>query len=174
MKPKSALFISATLTAFVLAILASVVSAFNTAKTSEITSAASPTQEVVATDVPTQPDPTATQPVQVGPEQAASLAAQFMNKTDVYSVESTSLNGMNVFKVVFSSGDIVFVGLDGKIISTSKLQPVVVNINPTPTQKKHRGSGSGGNSSGGGGGDTVTVGGDDGGSGSGSDGGGDD
>jgi hypothetical protein len=149
MKPKSALLISATLTAFVLAILVGVVSAFNTAKTNEVvTSAASPTQEALVADVATQADPTATQAAQVGPEQAASIAAQFLNQTDVYSVESTSINSVNAYKVIFSSGDIVYVGLDGKIISTEKLQPtVIVNTDPIPAPKKHKndgGSGGGG------------------------------
>jgi hypothetical protein len=149
MKPKSALFISATLTAFVLAILIGVISAFNTAKTSEVAAAASPTQEAAATDVPAQPDPRATQPAQVGPEQAASIAAQFMNKTDVYSVESTSINSINAFKVIFSSGEVVFVGLDGKIISTTKLQPTIVSVAPTaPPQKRNNSGGGSGNGGG--------------------------
>lgn len=145
MKPKSALFISAALTAFVLAILASVVSAFNTAKTSEVAAEASPTQEVFVVDTPAHLDPTATVPAQIGPEQAASLAAQFMNKTDVYSVESTSINGVNAYKVVFSSGDIVLVGLDGAIISTTTATPQSIFVtDPTPAPKKHKNSGGGG------------------------------
>src|SRR5690348_3285763 len=110
MKPKSALFISATLTAFLLAVLTGVVSAFNTAKTDAGASVDSPSQTAEVVTAPTQVDPTATQPAPVGPVQAASLAAQFMNKTDVYSVESAVINGLNAFKVVFSSGDVVFVG----------------------------------------------------------------
>ena len=160
MKPKSALFVSAALTAFVIAILASVVSAFNVAKTSDVVAAASPT-DVQATDTATQPA-TPTAPVQVGPEQAASIAAQFMNKTDVYSVESFSLNGVNVYKVVFSSGDIVYVGLDGKVISTATPTPqpaAVVYTAPQPTPKRHNGGGGGG----GGGGGHGGGGGDDGG-----------
>ncbi|MGC1377218.1 MAG: hypothetical protein WA821_13395 [Anaerolineales bacterium] len=150
MKPKSALFISAALTAFVIAILAGVVSAFNVAKTSDVSAAASPT-DVQATDTATQPA-TATAPTQVSPEQAASIASQFMKKTDVYSVEGFSLNGVNVYKVVFSSGDIVYVGLDGAVISTATPtpQPTTPSYNsPAPTPKKHRGGGGGG----GGGGD---------------------
>jgi hypothetical protein len=162
MKTKSALFLSAALTAFVLAIVASVFGVYNAAKTSEVAAAASPTQVVVANDAPTQPDPTAaatvTEPTQVGPVQAASLAAQYMNKTDVYSVESTTVNGVTQYMVVFSSGDIVYVGLDGKIISTAAAQPTVapqpttvssVPLPPTPAPK-HRSGGGGGGGGGGG------------------------
>lgn len=141
MKPKSALFISAVLTASVLVIIGSVVSSLNTAKTSL---AAVPTQEVLATDVPTQVEPTATAAVPVTPEQAASIAAQYMKKTDVYSVESASLNGANVFKVIFSSGDVVYVGLDGIVISTETLQPTTVYVEPTTAPQKHQGGNGGG------------------------------
>jgi hypothetical protein len=155
MKPKSALFISAALTAFVIAILAGVVATFNTTKTSDVAAAASPT-DVQATDTATQPA-TATAPTQVSPQQAASIASQFLKKTDVYSVEGTSLNGANVYKVVFSSGDIVYVGLDGTVISaaTPTPQPTTPSYNyPAPTTpKKHRGGGGGGGGGGDDGGD---------------------
>jgi uncharacterized membrane protein YgcG len=144
------------LTAFVLAILGSVVSTLNTAKTSQVAVAASPTQEILPTDLPTQVEPTATTAVTtVSPEQAASIAAQFLNKTDVYSVETTALNGVNVFKVVFSAGDIVYVGLDGVVISTEVMKPAVVYVEPTVVpQKKHK---SGGNNNISGGGNTGGV-----------------
>ncbi len=144
MKPKSALFISAVLTAFVLVILGSVVSSLNTANTTKTNQAAAPTQEILATDIPTQVDPTAMAASPVTPEQAASIAAQYMKKTDVYSVESTSLNGVNAFKVVFSSGDVVYVGLDGIVISTPTLQPTTVSVQPTTALQKHQGSSNGG------------------------------
>lgn len=140
MKTNSALFISATLTAFILAVLTGVVSAFNNAGGSELASSGSPTQAEVVTVLPTQAEAPATQPAPVGPVQAASLAAQFMNKTDVYSVESAVLNGVNVFKVVFSSGDIVYVGQDGAILSTAKLPPTtVVNNVPAPVPGTQQG-----------------------------------
>ena len=156
MKPKSALFISAALTAFVIAILASVVSAFNTAKTNDVAATASST-DVSATDTATQPDATvtATAPVRVSPEQAASIAAQFLKQSDVYSVEGITLNGVNVYKVVFSSGPIVYVGLDGVVISsaTPTPQPTISYSLPAPTPKKHRSNGGGGGGGGGGGDD---------------------
>jgi hypothetical protein len=149
MKPKSALFISAMLTTFVLAVLASLVSAFSGGKTDTATVAATPTQEAaVALVLPTQPEATATQPAQVGPEQAASLAAQYMNKTDVYSVESTTYNGANAYKVIFSSGDIVYIGLDGSLLLTTKLTPVTVSVVTTSVPQRHRGHGGGSTSGG--------------------------
>jgi hypothetical protein len=153
---KSTLFVSAALTAFVLVILAGVVMAFNNNTTQ--TSAVAPATAVVevlptaipetATAAPTDAPPAAP----VSPQDAAGIAAQFMNKQDVYSVESFTLDSANVYKVTFSSGDIVYVGLDGKVISTAKLQPVVVtNIDPTPKPHKKNNNNGGGNNSGGGG-----------------------
>lgn len=142
MKPKSALFVSAVLTAFVLAILGGVVSTLNTSTSTEV--AINPTQqEVLPTDIPTQAQPTAITVAQVSPEQAASIAAQFMNKTDVYSVETFALNGVNVFKVVFSAGEIVYVGLDGVVISTEVLQPTVVYVEPTLAPQQNNGGNGG-------------------------------
>lgn len=153
MKPKSALFISATLTVFVLVILGSVVSTMNTTPKNDVAAVASATQEVLATEIPTQVDPTATAAAApVSAEQAASIAAQYLNKTDVYSVESTLQNGVNVFKVVFSSGDVVYVGLDGIVISTEVLQPTTVYVEPTLAPKKKHNSNNNGNSGGTGGG----------------------
>jgi hypothetical protein len=72
--------------------------------------------------------------------EAVSVAAQFMNRQDVYSVETATYNQVQAFKVTFSSGDIVYVGLDGQVITTTKLQPVVVNVEPTKKPKKNRSS----------------------------------
>ncbi len=148
----STLFVSAALTAFVLAILAGVVMTLNnTAKAADVTPAPA-IAEALPTDIPntptTEPTPAPTAAIlatPVSPEAAAGIAAQFMNKQDVYSVESATLEGANVYKVVFSSGDIVYVGLDGKVISTTKLQPVVVtNFEPTPKPNKKNDNGGGG------------------------------
>ena len=134
MKPKSTLFISVTLTAFVLALLAGAVSTINTAKTDTVASAAGST-DVSVTESPIQLDPTATQ---VGPEQAASIAAQFLNRSDLYSVESTTINGIDAYKVVFSSGDVVYVGLDGMVIGTESLQPTIIVNAPSMDTPNNR------------------------------------
>ena len=145
MKPKSALFISTVLTAFVIAILAGVISALNMSRPGDAAAPAS--TQVQATDVATQPDASATAPVQISPQQAASIASQFLKKTDVYSVEGMTLNGANAYKVVFSSGDVVYVGLDGQILTgpTATPAPTISYTSPLPTpQKRHNNGGGGG------------------------------
>ena len=50
-----------------------------------------------------------------------------MGDTDLFSVEVTEFNGENVYLVTFSSGDLVYMSLDGTILSIGKLDVVVVN-----------------------------------------------
>jgi hypothetical protein len=53
----------------------------------------------------------------VSPEDAAQIAARYLNRTDLYSVESAQFNGVSAYLVTFSSGDMVYVGADGQILS---------------------------------------------------------
>jgi hypothetical protein len=92
-------------------------------------------------------------PVSVAPEQAAQIAAQYLNQTSVYSVETTLLKGETVYKVTMSSGDIAYVSLDGQIIGT---QPAPV-IQPSTSILANNSGGGGG----GGGGDHEHEGGGD-------------
>jgi hypothetical protein len=89
-------------------------------------------------------------PVQVAPEQAAQIAALSLNQTSVYSVETTYIKGVMVYKVTMSSGDIAYVGLDGQFIG---VQPAPV-VQPSTRVLANGGGG-------GGGGDDEHEGGDD-------------
>ena len=124
---KSTLFISVVLTTFMLAVLYGVVSAY---------------QNIVgSTEMAVQPQPTAmaeaiaqspvvaappAQPVNLTPEAAAALASKVLGRTDLYSVEVTQFEGADAYLVTFSSGDIVYLSLDGQILSISKLPVTVV------------------------------------------------
>ena len=55
---------------------------------------------------------------------AAEAAAKVLGRTDVYITEYAQLNGADVYLVSFLSGDLVYVGLDGQVISTSKQDPI--------------------------------------------------
>jgi uncharacterized membrane protein len=61
----------------------------------------------------------------LSPQDAAQLAAQYMGHSDLYSVESSTYNGAQVYKVTFSSGDVVFVSLDGQVVA----------VKPGPSQR---------------------------------------
>jgi hypothetical protein len=125
MMRKSTLFISAVLTTFVMAMLAGVASAYQNAVEKNAEQAAADTQ------VQTQPQPqvkaishaiAAESQRNLSPEEAAGLAAQVIGREDLYSVEVTDLEGESVFMVTFSSGDLVYVSMDGQILSIGKVQ----------------------------------------------------
>jgi hypothetical protein len=140
---KSTLFISATSTAFILAVLFGVVSAYRNITGVGI----QPTQVAVVQPALPTPIPAATeiampvQPTNITPQQAADIASKIMGRTDLYSVELTQLEGIDAYLVTFSSGDLVYVGLDGQILAIAKLPVTVVQL---PKNGGHNNSRSGG------------------------------
>ena len=129
---KSTLFISAVLTTFVLAMLAGVASAYqNVIKEQEQKAAQVPQPLVqpIVNNAPTAiPAPLDAALVNITPEEAADLAAQVMGRDDLFSVEITDLNGDTVYLVTFSSGDLVYISLDGQILSIGKLEVETVVV----------------------------------------------
>lgn len=123
-----------------LAVMVGAVSAYQkTVKTT--TQAAQPTDAPAVQNVSEQLAPAAAPAFT--PDQAAALAAQVMNRTDLYSVETTQFNGASVYLVTFTSGDLVYVSPDGQILSISKIVPAVVSAPPTwnvRSQEDHGGS----------------------------------
>ena len=146
---KSTLFISAVLTTFVMAMLAGVASAYQNAVEAAQQEIAQPQTkpQVKAISHTMSADSQFT----VSPEEAAGLAAQVLGREDLFSVEVTDLDGETVFLVTFSSGDLVYVSLDGQIRSIGKVQvnTVVVksgggggdggggNVQPPPAKQSH-------------------------------------
>lgn len=130
---KSTLFISAALTAFMLAVLVGVVSAYQSVVKSSMT-AQQPTSAPLAENisVPQAAAPTA---AAVTPEQAAALASQVLGRTDLFSVETADFNGAQAYLVTFTSGDLVYVSPAGQILSISKIVPTVV-VNTAPSHRK--------------------------------------
>ncbi len=144
---KSTVFISAVLTTFALVILYSLVSAYRGNK-NVAEAAAQPTSAL--TPEPTElPAPTETI---LTPEEAAQLAAQVVGHDNLLSAESSNINGTDAYKITFTNNDVVYIGLDGQILSV-QVAPVVVNIAPPVKQKKNNNNNNGNsnNSSGGGG-----------------------
>jgi uncharacterized secreted protein with C-terminal beta-propeller domain len=147
---KSTMFISAVLTTFMLAIMFGVATAYQKI----VQTGGSPTetvQQAQPTDVMVAEPAAVTSPVTttITLEEAASLASSVIGRTDLYSSENTQLNGLDAYLVTFSSGDLVYVSLDGKILSISKLpvkyvlgQPVVQNNGGGSSNKDHSASSS--------------------------------
>ncbi len=151
--------ISAGITAFVLAITAGIIYAYRTLSASTASSAQSPTSvvmlQVAAVATPTEaPD--------VSPQEAASIAAKFLNRSDLYSVELADLQGVQTYKVTFSSGDVVFVGLKGAVLSSvAPPPPTVITVTSGGGGGHRHGGGGGGGEGGEGAGEGEHEGGDD-------------
>jgi hypothetical protein len=141
---KTTLFISATLTTFILAVLAGVAKAYQTAAIPIAQEVQAQAEEVQAqtedTPISDQPVVVTPQPVNLTPEQAADLASQIMGDTDLFSVEVTQFNGETVYLITFSSGDLVYMSLDGSILSIDKLDVVVVNVPSDNNGKNNKGT----------------------------------
>jgi len=155
---KSTLFISIALTTFMLAVLFGVVSAYqnvvNTSEKSlvqqEIQQNVQPTQSVELINNSVATEPPDVQVVNITPEEAAAVASKVIGQTDVYTVEVSQFEGETVYLVTFSSGDLVYMTLDGRVVSISKLPVTYI------TQAQPSYTGSNGKSSGGGGGGSNT------------------
>lgn len=121
---KGTLFISAVLTTFMLAIMFEVVSAYQNTVRSTREAAVQPAPAALVQQVNT---PIPAPVTSITPEEAAAIASKVLNRTDLYSVEAAPLDGVDTYLVTFSSGDLVYVGLDGQVLSISKLAVTVIN-----------------------------------------------
>lgn len=66
-------------------------------------------------------------PVSISPESAALVAANWLGDSQIYSVESTMVQGMAAYKVNFSSGAIVYVSAEGQVIG-SQASATTLNV----------------------------------------------
>jgi len=114
--------ISAGITAFILALTAGAVYAYRiTAQPGVTVQQQQPSSQPaaqVATSLELAAPPAAPAAPNVSPQDAASIAAKTSNRTDLYSVELADYQGTQAYKVTFSSGDVVYIGLDGKYLGT--------------------------------------------------------
>ncbi len=151
---KSTLFLSATLTTFMLAVMFGVASAYQKIVLSAVapTEAATQIQQAQpvaeqAKPVVMQAAPTASTAVIDGGtmtiEQAATLASNVIGRSDLYSAEVAQLDGVDTYLVTFSSGDIVYVSKGGQILSITKLPLTYISA---PAASGWVGNGGGNNS----------------------------
>jgi hypothetical protein len=144
---KSTIFISAVLTTFALVVLYRVAAAYNDSKNAT-PAAAAPTSlpAPAATEPPAVADAPAV--VALGAVDAAQLAAKVVGNTNLLSSESSNYNGVNAYKITFTNNDVVYIGLDGQILSVqiapaTPPPPAVVNVVAPPAKhKNNRGNGS--------------------------------
>jgi hypothetical protein len=136
---KGTFFLSAVLTTFMLALMVGAASAYQKVVKNTVNAvkpAGSPAVQTVS-------DPlSAPQAAPFSADQAAALAAQVMGRSDLYSVETTDLNGASVYLVTFSSGDLVYVSPEGQIVSISKIVPAVVSAPFASEQRRSHDDGN--------------------------------
>ncbi len=152
---RSVALISAAATTFSLVLIASVVYAYQVMAAPRPTvQTTSSSQSPVALNDPAAAASGAAAPsvvASLAPQDVAAIAAKFLNRSDPYSVELTTYNGVQAYKVTFSSGDIVYVTLTGEVLGVGQAPAPTF---AAPKVKKAAGSigqsgASGGGSSGG-------------------------
>lgn len=129
---KSIVFISAVLTTFALAMIYGVVSAYRgTPRNSEavVQPTATSVAEATVVSAPTQ--------VVVSAVQAAQLATQVLGNNALLSAESANFNGVDAYKITFTNQDVVYIGLNGQVLSV-QVAPAVVSV-AAPIQQKSNG-----------------------------------
>lgn len=120
---KSTIFISSVLTTFALVILYGVVRAYQNNVTTQAIQATEQPATVVSA-VPTDtPLPT---PTTITPTEAAQLAVQVIGRDNLYSAETSDFNGVPAYLITFTNKDMVYIGLDGQVLSV-QIAPVIVN-----------------------------------------------
>jgi hypothetical protein len=80
----------------------------------------------------------------ISPEEAAQLAAQVVGNSNLLSAESSTFNGSDAYKITFTNNDVVYIGLEGQILSV-QVAPVAINVAVPALQTNHKKDGHGGN-----------------------------
>jgi uncharacterized membrane protein YkoI len=74
-----------------------------------------------------------TKPTQITADQAVNIAASYLNRTDVISINVGPMDGTNVYIVQFSDGTLVYVNIYGKIVAIQL--PTQASSSEQPTEK---------------------------------------
>ena len=72
------------------------------------------------------------------------MAVQVVGNNNLLSAESATVSGVDAYKITFTNSDVVYIGLNGQVLSV-QVAPVVVNVAPPAKQKNNKNDG--GNSS---------------------------
>lgn len=81
------------------------------------------------------------------PAGAAQTAAQVLGHMDLPKAESSSFNGKSAYMLTFLNGDVVYVGLDGMILSIDMVpQVITIQVQPTKRVNHNNNDGSSGTS----------------------------
>ena len=120
---KSTLIISAILTAALLFALYSLLAAYRKAVQTAVPSTSTATLAADNSQAVATGDSTAGK---ITIYDAAVMAVKVLGRSDLYIVENTQLNGADVYLATFVSGDIIYISLDGQVLSTSKVEGLAI------------------------------------------------
>lgn len=150
MNTKVMLFISTALTAFVVVTLYGVVTKVSSNPTPVSAASEDAYVQVVAPSAATVADtsklfgsiydvfgnviaaPSPYANMEMNHDLAAVIASDAIQRLDVYSVELKTIAGVAGYEVVFSSNDVVFIGLDKQVVSISTLPTQIVYLASVP------------------------------------------
>src|SRR5512135_871722 len=104
---KLVITISAAVTAFIMALTAGAIYAYRTMSSSSTTTQAPVSQVSAPLQLAALPTAAPTAVPNVSAQDAAAIAAKFLNRTDLYSVELADMQGAQTYKVTFTAGNVV-------------------------------------------------------------------
>ena len=134
--------VSVAITAFSVVIMASVVYGYRVSARPE---SAQQTAPVSARELRPSPElisAASTASITFSARDAAAVASEFLGRTDAYSVQLAEYNGRQAYKVTFTSGDVVYVSLDGQVLGSEL--PTVQLVSSGGNRRDDRDGGAGG------------------------------
>jgi hypothetical protein len=97
--------------------------------------------QLAALQAPSSNPTVEAQATTITPEDAAAIASNYWGQTSIYTVEVVPVKGENMYQVTFSSGDLVFVNMNGQVAGAiSAKQLASLNVQ---SQSSNRGTSSG-------------------------------
>ena len=110
--------VSVAITAFSVVIMASVVYGYRVSARPESAQQTAPVSAREPRPSPELISAASTASITFSARDAAAVASEFLGRTDAYSVQLAEYNGSQAYKVTFTSGDVVYVSLDGQVLGS--------------------------------------------------------
>jgi hypothetical protein len=108
--------VSVAITAFSVVIMASVVYGYRVSARPQSAPQSAPVSAREPRPSPELVSAASTASTRVSARDAAAIASEFLDRTDAYSVQLAEYNGVQAYKVTFTSGDVVYVSLHGQVL----------------------------------------------------------
>jgi hypothetical protein len=139
---RSVTLISVAITAFSVVVLASVVYGLRAAASSRPAPVAAVSG---ALEVGLSPELAAASGFvspRISPQAAVTVASELLGRTDAYSIQLTDYQGQPAYKVIFSSGDVVFVSVAGQVLEVIPATVQIASVKKDKEREDTRGGGS--------------------------------